>query len=312
MNKIIVNRKLIAYILFVLFFISLLFASNFFVMQLTTEHHLREDSLNNYNNKVQVNIGIDKILRSNLWGRSQVAGWAFCETGSFDENRSLTYLFVSDKKTYSLDIPFTHTREDVAKVYENKGIKFENRMIGYNNDFSTINMSEGIYQLYIYCNENEQDYGLIKTDYFFEKKGTDFEPYVWRSQVVDNKVVSKPQVKAVVALDATKVVEDNIELRGWALIEGQDCASQTIYIKVTAGEANSRLYTTLSGTRTDVAKGYKNEQYTNCGYIARIPLNDLDNGRISVEIISKNNDQVGISKKYILQKDGSSVEITNE
>ncbi|MEA5010980.1 MAG: hypothetical protein VB100_04575 [Angelakisella sp.] len=303
-----IAKKKLLYVCLIICFIIMLFASNYFVMHMTSDYHLKEDSLTNYSYKNEVYFALDKKSKSNIWGKSQIGGWAFCTSNSQNENRLLTFLFKSPNQTYSLQTTYLIDRQAVLDDYKKIGIVMTNPIIGYDRDFSTINMKQGIYQLYVYCYENEQDYGLTKTNYFFEKKGTSFAPYEWKSKIVEAKTVVTPNENAVAILDVAKIKGECLELTGWAIIQGEDSSNQVVYAKVT-GNGLGKTFNTLDYRRISIADAYSDERYADCGYTALIPLDNIDNGLLTVEIIVENNGQIGVSKTYTIRKDSSSVEI---
>ena len=64
------------------------------------------------------------------------------------------------------------------------------------------------------------------------------------------------------------------------------CSQQEVYVQL-VGQNVNKTYTTEQTDRPDVADAYENNQYTQSGFAAKIPIDQLEVGSYSLEIFLK-------------------------
>ncbi len=105
-------------------------------------------------------------------------GWVFTPTEGENANREVTLYFVRGWDRYKLTVVDPKqpreensfiARPDVLMAFPD--LPIPNDRVGIVGEFSAALMRDGAYDVYVYCKENEENYGLVKTQYRFEKKG---------------------------------------------------------------------------------------------------------------------------------------------
>ena len=296
-----INKKKLLrliYILLCILFITYMLCSNILFSTISGST-LHKDSLENFqNNTTNCMAYLDSIsIGEDLFQISTLSGWAFGGTNKSNYTRNSKFVFISDKNIYSMDATLSE-RADVQSVYDSMLPEDSSINLGAMASFSPIVMADGIYELYVYCWENEQDYGLVSTGKKFLKEGRVFKEYTFQSENIENMTAQEDLV-----CNAVEIVSQNdgmLEIVGWGFIENMDCSQQTVYVKLDNG-TESETYTTEQKTRSDVAESYKNEQYAASGYSAEIPLEQLGAGSYQLELFVKNGDTIASAIKGTVQ-----------
>lgn len=289
-NKKKVLKYAIYLLLVILFFFYLKFSNNIFASLAGSE--LAADDFENYQQSTATGQAhFDTFtIGEDIFQISYLGGWAFCDTKEDNENRSSTLLFVSeDNTTYSIDAQLNE-RADARSVYSELLPANSTLKLGVMASFSPIIMKPGIYDLYVYCWENDHDYGLINTGKKFIKQGSSFKEYVFQSEEIPSLAPNEDLPYSRV--DTASALGSSIEISGWAFIENTGCDQQDVYIRLT-NDSFDKTYTTEQKTRTDVAEAYENDLYIQSGFTAMIPADQLETGSsYSLEIILENGEQI--------------------
>lgn len=280
-----------------LFLLYLLFSDAIFARLAGSS--LRKDHIENYNNgTAQGHAYIDSFtVGTDLFQRSSINGWAMCETDQNNDNRFTKFIFVSEENVYSVEADLWE-RGDVRNVYADSLPENTSIDLGAQAMYSPILMANGIYELNVYCWENEQDYGLIKTGLKFRKDGRVFEEYIFQSEETDP--LSAGEELKHCAVDIVSASNSVLEITGWAYLENQDCNSQEVFVQLT-NDSGSKLYTTESKSRPDVSEAFDNVLYENCGYTAKIPVEQLEPGTYSLEVFLRHGERIASASKGTLR-----------
>lgn len=285
-----ISASLILYLLICCFLLIWLLVSNGVVSGLTKQTAKKVNLADYGTTPGETNWANDTFMEAD--GTLETAsffGWAYHVTQQPNFERKIELIFASDRETYAVNTELRERfdlREMVAEVFGEEHSEF----LGYGAEFSTANMKDGVYQLYLYCWENEEDYGLIDTEMYFEKDGPAFTQVEWTSQTVEN--VAKPELAALGHLDLVTQEEDCLYVEAWGLLEGESCADQKAYL-VLKDDSAETYYTTKRYVRTDVAEAYGSDLYELSGIKASIPLSELEKGTYSVALVLQNGDLAG-------------------
>ena len=137
------------------------------------DNRVQKANLNEIPQKDEVIIAIkEDTYLSDTWDSYRIAGGAFCETDEAHPNRKIQLVLKSDKRTYI--IPASNAiRVDV--YYEFEGTKkMPDGNVGFESEFSTLNIASGIYELYIHVWENDNAYGITNSGYLYIKDKNGF------------------------------------------------------------------------------------------------------------------------------------------
>ncbi len=164
------NLKTYCYFGAVFLFIVYLFTVNKWLPSLFDYSPLKTVDYDTLEKKDIVYFSVDSTeCGENLKETCVMSGWAFCETKGDNLDKELILILKSVNKSYAI-YPTITEREDVSNAYAGtKTIVGNNH--GYNVTVATVGMKSGIYDLYIYCKENNENYGLVNTGITFKKEG---------------------------------------------------------------------------------------------------------------------------------------------
>jgi len=148
-----INKKRLAYGLFLVIFFVYLYNANNIVVSFVGES-VKEINIDEIPQKDEVTFYIDNFYgSSSLEEKIYFKGWAFCETTEENNDKQISLIFVSDSSAYEYKMR-TVNREDVVSAYR-PSKKINGIKHGFAGDFTTIPMKPGIYELYIYVWEND-------------------------------------------------------------------------------------------------------------------------------------------------------------
>lgn len=310
------KKRIILYAIVLVFLIGWLGLSNFFfIMKSGAEvvSHVRFD--NGWRNK-KVFFSVGEIYSQNDWAETIVVkGWAFVETEGDNEDRYVSLILKNEKDCYEMKCKppedqstydFEIVRKDVPQAYPDK--KIPSPAVGFLCDFSTINVKNGIYKIYLLCHENGADYGISTTDIWIEKDGSNIKLYDWKSERIGKKTKTQPDLCRS-SMEAYEV-DGNVAVRGWAFAEGQNCDTQKIYLELYKAEGDDPItYTTDVQTRTDVGDYFSDARYNESGFVAKIPEEELPDGLYTLRVLVEHQKRIWTSEACQLLKVGQNVGI---
>lgn len=116
-------------------------------------------------------------IRGDLTESVTIQGWAFGATKADNKEKMIKLIFSSDEDTYAVTIGPDKSknaiwvqRNDLYRIDNNiKGL-----MHGFIVSFSTLEIKNGEYTMYVYIKENGQDYGIVNTERKFIKANKEF------------------------------------------------------------------------------------------------------------------------------------------
>lgn len=292
--KIMLSKNRVYYIIVWGLFILILLFSNNLITSIKGNNFTKTTDI--FNSSKEVFFSVDEIhFDKDIFGSLIINGWAFCETELDNTNKEIWAVLSNDKNTYKTMIELIE-RRDVYQVYKGK-YKIKNKNHGYFGTFSTIGVKNGIYELGLYCKENDEDYGFTDTGIMIKKRNSSISQYMWQSVQSDLPEISKDKAVQssidIVTMNSSK----KLEIKGWAFIEGIDTLNQIIYVRLTNSVGESFVYDTKAVFRKDVGIAYNNSLYDNSGFEAVIGEEVSGNGEYIVEILIKNDGKVYLSSK---------------
>ena len=195
------------------------------------------------------------------------------------------------------------SRPDVVQAY--KDINIRGVFHGFSETLSTVGVKNGIYKIYIYCKENEENYGLVYTGEMLKKDSNGISPYSWissKSNITETEIWENSKY-VIDSISFTK--EGNMQITGWAFVEGKNTLSQHVYVRLTYANGESETYNTESVQRFDVGNAYKSDLYNNSGFKAIIPSEVIVDGDIKIEILIETDGNVYLDPYVSFYKTGN-------
>lgn len=104
----------------------------------------------------------------------EFTGYAFIPTTQESTNKAIKLVFLSEKNVYETDTKVLE-RFELRDLFKKKEILGRNH--GFITRFSPLKMKNGIYNLFIYCYENEETVGVFDTKLRYEKTLRSFSRY---------------------------------------------------------------------------------------------------------------------------------------
>ena len=219
-------------------------------------------------NNILFSVG-DIIIHSNT---IEISGWALIEEYYVDS----TYIVLkSDRHTYIFDT----ARRELG----------EWGWLGFITNIPLRKIANGEYIVGLYLTKGDIQ-ALKYTDDAIVKAGDIAELTVRMSKMQE---IPLPLGTSGVTLqvDTCEVVNMEMDIAGWAFIEGQGAENSTIYVVLKSGTA-TYIFDTISQRRPDVTAFYVESglNLDNSGFIARIPADTVEEGTYRLGIYIKKGD----------------------
>lgn len=232
-----------------------------------------------------------------------INGWSFVETKKENSNRCISFILKNGDSVYYSDEIYDnfYMRGDVIGAFQQKNLG-SNKKWGFNLSISTVNLKNGTYKLYIYCKENDENYGIADTGIWLKKEGRTIEQWDWRSEQVQEHISVSKAVSCSSNVDSISIDESMVVIQGWAFAKDLTAETQNVYAEMTNSAGQIVQYTTESMSRTDVGNHFGNDKYNMSGYRARIPVDLLEDGKYTLRILVENNGECWGSVIYGFEK----------
>lgn len=163
--------------------------------------------------------------------------------------------------------------------------------MGFQSEFSTINLPEGVYELYIYVLENEETYGIVNTGKKYIKDQNGFHMYNKYGEEVNLPIDTFEINDIVFRLDNFSINSNRqVCVNGWGFLNDITCSDTNVYMILNSPHRKNIIIELEKELRTDVSSVY-GEQYSMCGF----------KGILNPDILLE--DGVYLMS-YIIEKDG--------
>ena len=269
---------------------------NRFMPAKTSAESLEKDIVFSYVTKP--NIGSD-IMESVF-----IEGWTFCQTEEDNSDKEIGIILKNDKAEYSYLSKPTTMRKEVKTAY---GDRARGAKHGFIYSVSTVPVSDGTYDILLYCKENEHNYGLAQTQYQLVKHGIQTVIKIAPSEIVANLDLTHSFGDAKVCIDNNERLEDgSVYVKGWAFAPGQDSTDQTVYVVLRYENGVQEIYLAQSTYRVDVANHFSDDRYIRAGYTASIPKENLQSDSYSVSVLVQQNDGIHTTAEMLKTLQSSS------
>lgn len=293
-----------------LLLVAWLLFSNSFMAYFSGVERFKRCDLSQYPSKDKVMYALDAIsYYEGVMEQLYIAAWAFCHTELDNQQRSLTVLLSNESGTWGVELEPNVDRPDILKVYREQRYVMSNPKVGVMSEITTVNLPNGIYQMSLFCKENEENYGLIDTNRFFKKENEQFSEWFFQSQKQSIAVPKKMEEQQVNSnMDSVTITNDTLVFNGWAFLKGVDAANVTTYLRLSSENNDMFVYTVQSYARPDVAKAF-DLQYLDTGLKAVIPVDELEDGLWTAEIIGEFDGKYYCFAPYSLRKQAEQIEL---
>jgi hypothetical protein len=203
----------------------------------------------------------------------EVKGWAFIN-GQSSENSQIYLVLKSKTETYVFSsIPIS--RIDVTTAFIENNLNYNNS--GFDVVLNTGRIPKNKYTAGIYIKKGSIE-ALQYTEYVLGNES-----------MLQNINLPLESNNIRYSIDIIDIVNNNIEVKGWAFIDGQDAEKNKIYL-VLKSATQTYVFDTISNKRADVTRFFSesNLNLENSGFLATIPDNSLIEGRYTLGLYIQN------------------------
>lgn len=294
-----------AYIILMLMLIVWLVTANNAVERIEGKTVANKVAFEKYNTQDTVYWCFDEISTINSFTETaSFQGWAFVETVYDNPDRFVSILLKNSDICYELKETTCQPRE-IQSAFSDKSIPSSH--VGILEDFSLLSVSDGIYDLYIYCWENEHNYGLVDTKLQLVKANGSITKRAWQSEAVNTKLALVKEKGCTRNVETLEVRSNLLCVSGWAFVHEIDTDMQQVYLLFEESSGSKRLYPTKLSTRPDVASVFGSERYSQSGYEANMMLTDFDDGAWTMTVLVQKDGKTYESEPISFVKNGNEI-----
>lgn len=274
----------------ILFFIILVYVSlnRCVVHFLNEELQLQKIDFEDYNYDTHVFFYLNPFVYEddNLFETMCCTGWAFIpSTESSDEKQ--TFLILKGRKGSYITAGCGGIYDDIHNTLKEwKDVPGNDNQ--FNTRFSTVNLPDDIYDIYIYVENGEDMKGISPTNYAFKKEGVHLYDYALNSKVHDELEISSYESDSVTGWMTVSNEPGYVKVGGWATVDSIPSEDTEYFVVFEGNNGSSVTVEAVKNCRTDVVKELNDIIYTESGYACGIESDRLpdDIGRAYLVIQS--------------------------
>ncbi len=307
------TKKIIYGVVMIAVFLWLFLSNSVMARQLSNDTFLRVRASNAVEN-APVQYHLAPLAYDEFSGILTLDGWAFIPTDSFSDSRSVNIRLRSAYASYSAEVQNFGDRPDLERHFSRMSVHVLPEQAGFRARFPVVNLQNGIYELCIDVYENEQAYGIIGSGRFFKKNGREFtEVNSIKGDVefVSAQVQQLPtahRTADMFELDYIDIENDLLVIEGWSVSRWNTSYTQTVSVFITSEDGDILEFSTMCLYRPDVAQQLGSNKYLYSGFLSKIPLEHIEDGRYELTCFVENNGITKQSPNYSLFIDGEIVE----
>lgn len=288
------SRKNIFIILAILFslFIICAFLNNIIALFLDKEMQLHKINFSDYDYDTHVFLYMNPFEYyedDNLFETIRCTGWAFIP--SLDDNADKhTFLILKGRKGCYITSDCGGFYDDIhttLKEWKNIPGSF-NQFLA---NFSTINLPDDIYDIYIYIEANEKIKGISQTNYAFKKEGIHLYNYAPHCSILTNFSIPETENSTVNGWMTVTCESEYVQVSGWATLDSISPEDTKYYVLFRGNNGSSVTVEAIKTCRTDVVHALNDPLYTESGYCCGIEIKELPDSAGTVSLIIQYQDK---------------------
>ncbi len=225
----------------------------------------------------------------NLFETMRCTGWAFIPS-SEDNADTHTFLILKGKKG-------SYITADCGGFYDeiHNTLKEWKDIPGSFNqfwaDFSTINLPDDIYDIYIYIEDGKKTKGISQTNYAFKKKGIHLYNYTPHCNIIPNFSIPETEDNAVNGWVNVACEPEYVQVSGWATLDSIPPEDTKYFVLFKGNNGSSVTVEAIKTCRTDVVRTLNDPLYTESGYCCGIETEQLPDSAGTVSLIIQYQDK---------------------
>jgi hypothetical protein len=278
-----------------LFGLYFLFADKIVSFPLKTEVQETKVNISDYK-KDDVLLYISSCTSlGNVFDEISIVGAAFCESEFAVTDKKISIFFINEHQAYLYDT-------ELAPRPDLPGPGSYN---GFGATFTTTTMKDGIYDMYIYCKENDINYGIR---YFNRaKKSSMGISFLGNKAVIRTDIVAPSNELLDCTVDHILLQSDSLSLYGWSIVPNVNNDTCEMFVSLNSASGKSVVFDAIEEERPDVVTALGNDYYLNSGFTSTINLSNLSPDIISLSIIKKIGDKLYDSMQFDIVKENYNV-----
>ena len=194
-------------------------------------------------------------------------------------NKTVTVLLKSKDICYASERP--SVLGDVPAGAVSPPIKINH---GYTRDISLLPIKNGVYELWLFDWENEENYGLIFLDIWIVK---DRQGIRMKERTVNVDLKEKLYSEANWCLDYVHKERGGLSFSGWAFQENVETQGQTVYLKLSTS-AETRYIECYFVKDKGVSLYFESDKYDYSRFLGYADQAWIGNGPLEISLILKN------------------------
>lgn len=231
-------------------------------------------------------------ISDNIDCEVEIAGYAYIETEEDNQNKKVDIILQSEEHTYCMPTKLSFRHEWSAESTKKKD--------SFSGKFSSILLPDGIYDVILYCYENDTANGYINIGKRYKKEGRNFTPTVLpsfdsisllqsNSNNVDltrvNDMSTKPLPWHYIGLEKNDDDTEHIHLTGWIAVPSLDSKTASSFVALTDVNNVTKVFSTTKYESSKLEKSFGSSLGNHGFFDAYIPLCYLQPGEYVLQLI---------------------------
>ena len=213
-----------------------------------------------------------EFLDDDILERINCSGWAFAETEESNEGKIGRFILKGRNHCY-MTSKWMFRQSSIQNYGLSWGKNIQGTKNGYAQTFSTVQLPDDVYEIYIYLEENENTKGIVDTGAGFRKNGIHMESFT-DMEFCDTPDLEKMEVGFDHGWWDIYQEDTHLRIQGWQIKEGIPSEEFTYYV-VFEGE-NGKTVTAKMPSRNHIGLGEDyGMEYVTSGFIGCIDYDQL-------------------------------------
>lgn len=277
----------------ILLFVILVYASlnRCIVHFLNEELQLQKIDFDDYNCDTHVFFYMNPFVyeENNLLETLCCTGWAFIPSTESSDDKQ-TFIILKGRKGSYITAGCGGIYDDIHNTLKEwKDVPGNDNQ--FNTRFSTVNLPDDIYDIFIYVENGEDVKGISPTNYAFKKEGVHLYDYALNSKICDHLEISSYEPDDVNGWMTVSNESEYVKVGGWATIDSIPSEDTEYFLVFEGNNGSSVTVEAIRNCRTDVVKELNDTIYTESGYSCGIEADRLPDNIGRVYLIIKFGDK---------------------
>lgn len=262
------NRKWVGWFIF----LAWMFCSTSIIISIVNRNiNIRKIETLPTDSQKSIYYWIDDLSVSNdLWNTVSVYGWMIGLPEKSESGKEVSLIFKSDNDIYSVEAK-TFQEGTVFEWLKDQNLDVLNENIRYGVSFSPLKFKNGVYQLFLSCQEKEGENGIVATNRFIKKdaKGVCIYDKI-SEEVVLPELSEENHAKGYGWINTIKLDKEYncLKVEGWGFLDGMDSTYQRVIVGLKTRSGEEQYFEAFPCSWFDLVGYEGNMQCQNAGISA--------------------------------------------